>query len=319
MTNATGGVGGSQSLSAGYSNYWDEVSYNLGATYTKDVGNYGPANNDTLVNLSLSFPLGSKPRAPRAFVSASTQKASDTTQVGINGYLSEDSDTYYSVQGGNSSTGGSTGSANLSTRTSMMDISAGYSQGRGYNSQNLNLAGSVVGHAGGMNLGQTVGETFALAQVEGVKGAKIGSYSGAKTGSNGFAVVPNAQPYRVNWISLDTRDLGTDIEIDNATQQVVPRRGAVVLARYASKTGRRVQFALFDAQHQPIPFGAALEDSAGKQIAIADPGGKALALVEADTGTLVISWQGQRCEAAYALPQRDKALNYERVELSCRP
>lgn len=313
------GRGGSQSVSAGYSNYWGEVSYNLGATYTKDVGNYGPANNDTLVNLSLSFPLGSKPRAPRAFVSASTQKASDTTQVGINGYLSEDSDTYYSVQGGNSSTGGSTGSANLSTRTSMMDISAGYSQGRGYNSQNLNLAGSVVGHAGGMNLGQTVGETFALAQVEGVKGAKIGSYSGAKTGSNGFAVVPNAQPYRVNWISLDTRDLGTDIEIDNATQQVVPRRGAVVLARYASKTGRRVQFALFDAQHQPIPFGAALEDSAGKQIAIADPGGKALALVEADTGTLVISWQGQRCEAAYALPQRDKALNYERVELSCRP
>lgn len=313
------GRGGSQSMSAGYSNYWGEVSYNLGATYTKDVGNYGPANNDTLVNLSLSFPLGSKPRAPRAFVSASTQKASDTTQVGINGYLSEDSDTYYSVQAGNSSTGGSTGSANLSTRTSMMDISAGYSQGRGYNSQNLNLAGSVVGHAGGINLGQTVGETFALAQVEGVKGAKIGSYSGAKTGSNGFAVVPNAQPYRVNWISLDTRDLGTDIEIDNATQQVVPRRGAVVLARYASKTGRRVQFALFDAQHQPIPFGAALEDSAGKQIAIADPGGKALALVEADTGTLVISWQGQRCEAAYALPQRDKALNYERVELSCRP
>ncbi|TKK39015.1 fimbrial protein [Pseudomonas fluorescens] len=313
------GRGGSQSLSAGYSNYWGEVSYNLGATYTKDVGNYGPANNDTLVNLSLSFPLGSKPRAPRAFVSASTQKASDTTQVGINGYLSEDSDTYYSVQGGNSSTGGSTGSANLSTRTSVMDISTGYSQGRGYNSQNLNLAGSVVGHAGGINLGQTVGETFALAQVEGVEGAKIGSFSGAKTGSNGFAVVPNAQPYRVNWISLDTRDLGTDIEIDNATQQVVPRRGAVVLARYASKTGRRVQFALFDTQHQPIPFGAALEDSAGKQIAIADPGGKALALVEADTDTLVISWQGQRCEATYALPQRNKALNYERVELSCRP
>ncbi|MBC3254226.1 fimbrial biogenesis outer membrane usher protein [Pseudomonas paralactis] len=313
------GRGGSQSLSAGYSNYWGEVSYNLGATYTKDVGSYGPANNDTLVNLSLSFPLGSKPRAPRAFVSASTQKASDTTQVGINGYLSEDSDTYYSVQGGNSSTGGSTGSANLSTRTSVMDISAGYSQGRGYNSQNLNLAGSVVGHAGGINLGQTVGETFALAQVEGVKGAKIGSYSGAKTGSNGFAVVPNAQPYRVNWISLDTRDLGTDIEIDNATQQVVPRRGAVVLARYASKTGRRVQFALFDAQHRPIPFGAALEDSAGKQIAIADPSGKALALVEADTGTLVITWQDQRCEVPYALPQRNKALNYERVELSCRP
>ncbi|MFC6301118.1 fimbria/pilus outer membrane usher protein [Pseudomonas sp. CCM 7893] len=313
------GRGGSQSLSAGYSNYWGELSYNLGATYSKDVGNYGPSNNDTLINLSLSFPLGSKPRAPRAFVSASTQKAGTTTQAGLNGYVSENSDTYYSVQAGNSSTGGSTGSANLSTRTSVVDISAGYSQGRGYNSQNLNLAGSVVGHAGGINLGQTVGETFALAQVEGASGVKIGSFSGAKTGSNGYAVVPNAQPYRVNWISLDTRDLGADIEIDNATQQVVPRRGAVVLARYASKTGRRVQFALFDAQHKPIPFGAALEDGAGKQIAIADPSGKALALVEADTGTLVITWQDQRCEAPYALPERNKALNYERVSLVCRP
>ena len=313
------GRGGSQSLSAGYSNYWGDVSYNLGATYTKDVGNYGPANNDTLVNLSVSFPLGSKPRAPRAFVSASTQKSSDTTQMGINGYLSEDSDTYYSVQAGNSSTGGSSGSVNLSTRTSVMDISAGYSQGRGYNSQNLNLAGSIVGHAGGINLGQTVGETFALAQVEGVEGVKIGSFTGASTGSNGFAVVPNAQPYRVNWISLDTRDLGGDVEIDNATRQVVPRRGAVVLARYTSKTGRRVQFALFDAQHQPIPFGASLEDSAGKQLAISDPGGKALALVEADAGTLIINWQNQRCEAPYALPERNKALNYERVALVCRP
>lgn len=311
--------GGSQSLSAGYSNYWGEVSYNLGATYSKDVGNYGPANNVTLVNLSLSFPLGSQPRAPRGFVSASTQKNSNSTQVGINGYLSENSDTYYSLQGGNSSTAGSSASVNLNTRTSVVDISGGYSQGRGYTSQNFNLAGSVVGHAGGINLGQTVGETFALAEVPGVAGVKIGGYSGAKTGSNGFAVVPNAQPYRVNWISLDTRDLGGEIEIDNATQHVVPRRGAVVLARYASKTGRRVQFELFEALGKPSPFGAVLEDKTGKQIAIADPSGKALALMEEDSGNLVIKWHERQCQASYALPKSDKTLNYVRVQLVCKP
>ncbi|MDD1015460.1 fimbria/pilus outer membrane usher protein [Pseudomonas rubra] len=312
------GRGGSQSLSAGYSNYWGEVSYNLDATYSKDVGDFGPSNNDTLFNLSVSFPLGSKPRAPRAFVSASTQKGNDTAQVGINGYLSEDSDTYYSVQGGNSSTGGSTASANINTRTAVADISAGYSQGRGYNSQSLNLAGSIVAHGGGINLGQTVGETFALAQVPDVSGVKIGSYSGAETGANGYAVVPNVQPYRVNWISLDTRDLDTGIDMDNATQQVVPRRGAVVLARYASKSGRRVQFELFDAQHQPIPFGASLEDQAGKQLAISDPSGKALALMENDAGELLIKWNEQHCTAAYALPERNPALNYERVPLVCQ-
>lgn len=313
------GRGGSQSLSTGYSNYWGEVSYNVGATYTKDVGDFGSSNNDTLINLSLSFPLGSKPRAPRVFVSANTQKSGDSTQVGINGYLSENSDTYYSLQGGNSDTGGSSASANISTRTSVGDVSAGYSQGRGYTSQNLNMSGSVVGHSGGINLGQTVGETFALAEVPGVSGVWIRSYSGAKTGANGFAVVPNTQPYRVNWISLDTRDLGADIEIDNATQQVVPRRGAVVLARYLGKTGRRVQFVLFDAQHKSIPFGASLEDATGKQMAISDPSGKALALVEEDYATLIIKWDGKQCQAPYSLPERNKSLNYERVRLMCKP
>ena len=313
------GRGGSQSLSAGYSNYWGEVSYNIGATYTKDVANFGSSNNDTLINLSLSFPLGSKPRAPRAFVSATTQKNSDSTQVGINSYLAENSDTYYSLQGGNSSTGGSSASANISARTSVADINAGYSQGRGYTSQNLNLSGSVVAHGGGINLGQTVGETFALAEVPGVSGAKIGSYSGAETGANGFAVIPNTQPYRVNWISLDTRDLGADIEIENATQQVVPRRGAVVLARYVGKTGRRVQFELFDAQGKVIPFGASVEDALGKQLAISDPSGKALTLLEEDSATVSIKWDGKHCMASYTLPERNKNLNYERVRLQCEP
>jgi len=311
------GRGGARSLSTGYSNYWGEVSYNLGASYTRDIGNYGPSNNDTQVNLSASFPLGSQPRAPRAYLSAYSQKSGDSTQVGINGYVSESSDTYYSVQAGNSANSGSSGSFSVNTRTSVMDISGGYSQGRGYNAQNLNLAGSVVAHAGGINLGQSVGETFALAEVPGVAGVKVGSYSGATTGANGFAVVPNAQPYRVNWITLDTRDLGAEIDIDNATQQVVPRRGAVVVARYIGKTGRRVQFELFDAQGSPLPFGAALEDADGKQVAIADPSGKALALTQTDAATLTIKWADQQCQAPYSLPERNKALNYERVRLMC--
>ncbi|WP_408980559.1 fimbria/pilus outer membrane usher protein [Pseudomonas sp. B21-032] len=312
--------GGSQSFSAGYSNNWGEASYNLGVTRTKDLGDgYGGSSSDTQFNLSVSFPLGSRARAPRAFITTSTQKGGDSTQVGVNGYLSETSDTFYSVQGGNSSSGGNSASANLNTRTSVADITLGYSQGRGYDSQNLNVSGSVVAHQGGINLGQTVGETFALAQVPGVKGAKISSYSGVETGRNGYAVIPNAQPYRVNWISLDTRELGGDIEIDNATQQLVPRRGAVVVARYTGKSGRRVQFELFDEQGAMIPFGASLEDASGKQLAISDPNGKALVLLEEDQGSLTIKWGERQCTAPYSLPERDKTLNYERQRLVCKP
>ncbi|WP_095631083.1 fimbria/pilus outer membrane usher protein [Pseudomonas sp. PICF141] len=314
------GRGGSQSLSAGYSSNWGDLTYNLGMTHTKDVRSFGPSNNDTQMNLSLSFPLGATPRAPRAYLSASSQKSSDSTQLGVNGYLTENSDTYYSVQAGNSSTSGNSGSTSISSRQSFIDVNAGYSLGRGYTSQNLSLAGSVVAHAGGINLGQTLGETFALAEVPGVPGGvKVSSFSGTETGRNGFAVIPNTQPYRVNWISLDMRDLGADVEIENATQQVVPRRGAAVLVRYASQTGRRVQFELFDAEHKHLPFGTVLEDSSGKQIAMSDPSGKALALVQDQSATLTIKWADMQCQASYALSERDKALNYERVELRCMP
>ncbi|PZW79245.1 outer membrane usher protein [Pseudomonas sp. 2848] len=311
--------GGSQSVSAGYSNNWGDVTYNVDVSRTKDLGTSGPSSDDTQFNLSVSFPLGSRVRAPRAFVTTSTQKGNATTQAGINGYLSENSDTFYSIQGGHSRTSGSSASANLNTRTSVADISLGYSQGRGYDSQNLNLAGAVVAHQGGINLGQTVSETFALVEVPGVTGAKVSSYSGVETGRNGYAVIPNAQPYRVNWISLDTRDLGGDIEIDNATQQLVPRRGAVVVARYTGKSGRRVQFELFDSVGERMPFGASVEDGEGKQLAIADPSGKALVLVEQDQGNLIIKWGETQCTAPYQLPARDKAVNYERQHLVCQP
>ena len=311
--------GGSQSLSAGYSNNWGDITYNLDVSRTKELGTSGPAGQDTQFNLSLSFPLGSRARAPRAFVTSSTQKGNDTTQAGINGYLSETSDTFYSIQGGHSRTSGSSASANLNTRTSVADINLGYSQGRGYDSQNLNVAGAVVAHQGGINLGQTLGETFALAEVPGVQGAKISNYSGVETGRNGYAVIPSAQPYRVNWISLDTRDLGGDIEVDNATQQLVPRRGAVVLARYTGKSGRRVQFELFDERGQLLPFGASVEDAEGRQLAISDPSGKALVLLEQDQGSLTIKWGERQCAAHYDLPERDTAVNYERQRLMCQP
>lgn len=314
------GRGGTQSISTGYSNSWRDLSFNLGVTRTKDIRSNGPSNNDTQINLSMSFPLGSTPRAPRVFAAVNTERAGNSTQLGVNGYLSESNDGYYSVQAGDSSTSGSTGSASLNTRNSIIDANFGYSQGRGYNSQNLNLSGSVVAHAGGLNLGQSLGETFALAEVPGAPaGLKIASYNDAQTGSNGFAVIPNVQPYRVNWISLDTRDLGANIEIENATKQVVPRRGSSVLIRYLAETGRRVQFELLDKAQNRMPFGAVLEDATGKQIAISDPNGKALAMVHESDATITIKWADQQCQAHYSLPDQDSSRNYERITLSCLP
>ncbi|MHC8383998.1 fimbria/pilus outer membrane usher protein [Pseudomonas sp. LB3P14] len=311
--------GGSRSFSSGYSNNWGDLNYNLSLTKTQEFSERDLSNADTQVNLSVSFPLGSGPRSPRAFVSTNREQSGNSTQIGINGYLSDNSDTFFSVQSGDSDNNGGSSSISVNTRTAVADLGVGYSKGRGYDSQNLNVSGSVVAHAGGVNFGQTVGETFALVEVPGISGVEISTHTGVMTGSNGYAVIPNAQPYRVNWLSLDTRNLGGDIELDNTSQQLVPRRGAVIVARFDGRKGRRVQFELIDANNESIPFGAALEDASGKQLAISDPTGNALAMVERDNDTLTIKWAGKQCQAAYSLPPPDTNVNYERYKLICLP
>ena len=311
--------GGSRTFSAGYSNNWGELNYSLSASRNLDIDERGLSNTDNQINLSVSFPLGSRPRSPRAFVSTTHDRSGNSTQLGISGYFANSSDSFYSVQAGDSSQGGESGSLSVNTRTSIADISAGYSKGRGFDSQNVNVSGSLVAHGGGVNLGQTVGETFALVEVAGISGVEISTHSGVTTGNNGYAVIPNTQPYRVNWLSLDTRNLGGDVELDNATQQLVPRRGAVVVARFEGRKGRRIQFELVDADNQPIPFGASVEDAKGVQLAISDPTGKALAMVEDDSATLTIKWQGKQCLAAYALEPKQEKVNYERFKLICLP
>ncbi|MNW20330.1 hypothetical protein D3C71_2206920 [compost metagenome] len=52
---------------------------------------------------------------------------------------------------------------------------------------------------------------------------------------------------------------------------------------------------------------------------MSDPSGKALALVHDQSATLTIKWADEQCQASYSLPERDKALNYERVLLKCMP
>jgi outer membrane usher protein len=182
----------------------------------------------------------------------------------------------------------------------------------------LGAAGSVLVHGGGINFGQPLGETFALVQVPNVAGAGLTSFSNVETADNGYAVLPYAQPYRINWISLDTRQLGADVELDNPVTQVVPRRGAMPVVRFKAATGRRVQFELVQADGSRVPLGASVEDADGKVLAIVDPTGRALVLSEQDKGELRVSWADQSCRAAFTLPEKDPSRAYERIKVMCQ-
>lgn len=310
------------SLSVGYSNHIGKVNYNLSYTRTKNLqSSLGSSrSHDNAIMLSLSIPLGSGQNAPHSFTAINRNNTGNSIQTGASGLLPTKHEISYAVAGGHSAAGENSASVNIGTATSFARLNAGYSYGNRNSSGNLSASGSILVHSGGVNLGQALGETIMLAKVEPpVAGVGISSHAGVTTGYNGYAIIPNATPYRNNHVSLDTRDAPRNAEFNNAVQQIVPTRGAIALATFKAKIGYRVQFELRDEQGKALPFGAVVHDSSGQQLGVTDPRGRILTMVphEETRDYLNISLDGQLCRAHYELPKDTKDVNYRLLRLNC--
>ena len=310
--------GSSRSVSVGYGNNWKQLSYNLSLSQTKD-SRYGGAANSTQVMLTMSIPLGGKLRSGRAYTNISNDNNGGTNvQSGLSGFLNEN--TSYAMQAGYTGSGrGATGGASITRDTDVGQLNANVNIARDYQSGSVGATGSVVVHRGGVNLSRTVGDTFALMKVEGLKGADLKTDAGTSVGRNGYAVITYAQPYRLNALSPETHNLGADVELEDTVKQVVPRRGAIVQATFKGYSGQRAQFALQQANGTPVPFGASVEDAqTGRHLGIADPNGSAFLLLNQQQGTLSVKWKTGHCQAPYALRPAEAGRNYQRQTLRCR-
>jgi outer membrane usher protein len=312
-------TGKTRQLNLSWNAAWHSLSYSLALERNQTFERNGRSQTDNRIALTLSLPLGNSPGASRAFFNGVRDNSGAyAVQSGLNGQMFDDRNTFYSVQAGHDNRSGSAGFGKLNTTTPYGRFDAGYGQGRDYRALSVGAAGSVVGHAGGLNFGQPLGETFALVQVKDVAGARLSNYSNVQTAANGYAILPYAQPYRANWVSLDTRQLGADVELENAVAQVVPRRGAVPLVSFNAVVGRRVQFELVRPDGSRLPLGAVVEGQDGKLLAAVDPTGRALVLSEQDSGELSVKWSDQQCRARFDLPPRNPQLTYDRLKVICQ-
>ncbi|MCL7715565.1 fimbria/pilus outer membrane usher protein [Stenotrophomonas mori] len=313
----------SRSVSLGHSNRIGRGTYTASYTHSRNLFSYGGAatTRDNALMLSVSLPLGRQPRAPQAYASAGRQGGGNSVQAGVTGTLPlADQEISYAASAGRDALGQNSGSLSLGAVTPVARVSAAYSHGGRTDSLSVSASGSVVAHAGGVNLGQSLSETFMLARVEpSVAGVGVSSFTGVRTGRNGYAVIPSATPYRSNWVGLDTAGADRDVDVDTAMQQQVPTRGAVVLARFKADAGRRVQFELQQPDGAPMPFGASVEGADGEHLGITDPRGRLLVMlpVAQVQGRLRVQWDGYSCSATYAVPERGVAENYQRLPLRC--
>lgn len=244
--------GHERSVSAGVSSSWQNVSWSLSYTFTQTPN----TDDDQQVAFMVNIPLSSLLADSWASYSMNTSNAGHTShQVGLGGTALENNNLSYNLQ--QSYTRGDAGyGASLSGRYrgSAGEMGLGYSYSGDNRQLNYSAQGAVVAHEYGVTLGQTVRDAFAIVHIPHGSDVKVQNGRGIYTDYFGNAIVPTLTAYRHNSVTVNTQER-TDIDIEAATQDVVPTKGAVVSANFDARVGKRALVTLM-YHSQPVPFGA---------------------------------------------------------------
>lgn len=253
-------------------------------------------------------------------VSAS-QHNGTTHNIGLNGVALENHALNWNVQQGYGSDGvGYTGNLNGDYKGTYAELTAGYSYDKNSERLNYGLQGGVLAHREGITFSQPLGETNVLVSAPGAHDVDIRNQAGVKTDYRGYTVVSNLSVYRKNEIALAPESMPDDVELEINTRTVTPTRGAIVVADYQAKVGRRV---LFNLTHngQFVPFGAmaSLNGVDNSSVIVGDKGQVYLTGLDA-RGTVVVTWgteSDRQCRAPFVLPPPSSAGGITELNVNC--
>lgn len=306
-----------RTVSAGWNNSLNGINYGLSWSYSEYPQSTQPA--DQMLALSVQVPLSRFLPDTWADYSVSTSRGGDTRQqAGLSGTALADNNLSWSArQGYAGRNSGGSGTLSANYRGGYGEVSGGYSYDRTMQQMNYGLRGGVVAHPNGITLAQSLGQSLAVVRAPGADGAKVQNNTGVYTDWRGYAVVPYVSPYRKNRIALDTGTLGEDVDIETAVQTVVPTQGAVVMANFNTRVGKRVLMTLI-YRGLPVPFGAQVKLKSGGSGIVGDDGQVYLTGVLPE-GIIDVFWNGSRqCGVSYALPESDASLSVITTEQECR-
>ncbi len=283
-----------------------KTNYNNYDSYNTLAGTPTSTSANSL-SMTLSFPLEITPKH-KASIGLSVQKNPDgstsyqenlSTSMGERNQLGVGASMRQSASQHNQS-------VNMNYNTAYANLYGSLSSGSHTHQNSLGASGALVLHEGGLSFAPTLGETFALVKLEGGAGAKVANSQAAPFDSQGFTVVPYLNPYSANPLRLDLSDMDLDIDIDNTSQTLVPRAGAVVQATFARRPGRMVLISGKLDNGKPLPFAAQVLDEQQIEVGLVGQGGQAQARLLKNSGVLYVKWgaSGENtCAMPYALPQ----------------
>lgn len=309
------------SLSVGYNGSWQGMSFGL--AYSVDrikSGGDWPQNRQLAFNMQVPFSLFSAaPSLSRSYASYQMTHNSDgrvQQQAGVSGTASEDRLSYSLMQGWSNdshSGNGSSSTLNLGWQGSQGMATVGYSRSSRFNALNMSGNGGLVVHPYGVTFSQPLGTAVALVSAPGAAGVNV-MHGGIQTDSRGYAVVPYLSLYQNNAVSLDPSTLPDDVDLTQSSVNLYPTRGAVVMARFATRTGYQALLTL-TRDGLPVPFGTLVRlegaDQESNSGIVGDAGQVYLSGLS-EQGILTAQWgrgATQRCRALFSLSQAVVSVN----------
>lgn len=299
-------------LSVGYNGNYRGVSFGLAYSIDRIKSNDSwPQNRQLSFNLQIPFSLFSH-SSSLSSTYASYQMTHDNTgqvqqQIGVNGTALDDRLSWTAMQGRTNkeqgSNSGNTSTLNLGWQGSKGMVNMGYSRNNTSESLNLNSNGGFVIHPHGVTFSRQIGTSAALVSAPGASGVNIMN-GGVRTDSWGYAVIPYLSPYQRNNISLDPSTLPDDVDLSQSSVTVHPTKGAVVLAKFATRTGYQALLTL-KRNGVYLPFGTMVTLKGTSDITgIVGDTGQAYLNGLPEKGSLIAVWgrdKSQRCGGTFNL------------------
>ncbi|EIK58895.1 fimbria/pilus outer membrane usher protein [Pseudomonas lactis] len=301
---------GHVSMSGFTQNYWNkpgrDVQYQMG--YSKQVGRVsygvnlsrsraglGDMQNTMLFTASMPLEFGSSTNIPQLSARIGRDSQGNySQQATVSGSAGEDREYGYSLTADRDGPSRSTNtSANGQYQGSKARINGSLSQGDGYSSASIGAGGTIVAHPNGVTLTPYSGETMAVINAPGAAGAKVVGYPGLRLDDKGTAVMAYLQPYQLNEVAIDPEGTDQSVELNETSQQIAPRAGAVVSVNFVTVKGDALLLSVRLKDQSPLPFGANVVDDAGNSVGTVGQGGQLYARVKEGTQRLQVNWGGQ--------------------------
>ncbi|MBJ3813849.1 fimbrial biogenesis outer membrane usher protein [Shimwellia pseudoproteus] len=280
----------------GYSASWGNLSMSISAQRNwVRSRNYETTRDD---QISLSF-YWTTQRESGGFLQASSDTFTengkfDSSRLGLAGSLDQYNDVTWGVNAGGRRGGHYEYGVNGGWRSPITRLDGTWSQGDDYRQGSVSLSGTMVAHPGGLTFSPERGDTIAVIEAKGAKGARINASPGVVVDGRGYALMPWLIPYRINELTIDPKDTSDKVQITQTRAVVAPYSGSVVPVKFGTKSTFQRVLTARQANGAPLPFGAIIRDNKGSVVGNVGQGSRLF--IDSEEATSVkVSWDGGQC------------------------